>query len=70
MQLLIERLFRLAPAGEAARWKQWRRAAAAVVDPTWQSGDPGPAVADVLGQIWAAIRHPRSFLRSNTRRPI
>jgi len=70
MQLSIERLFRLAPAGEAARWKQWRRAAAAVVDPTWQSGDPGPAVADVLGQIWAAIRHPRSFLRSNTRRPI
>jgi len=27
-------------------------------------------VADVLALIWRAIRHPRSFLRSHTRRAV
>jgi len=66
-QLCIERLFKRAPAEEAARWRRWCRGAARVVDPVWEKEDPGPGLADVLVQVWAAIRHPRSFLRSNTR---
>jgi predicted ATP-grasp superfamily ATP-dependent carboligase len=69
-QLLIERLFRRIPADESKRWRGWHRAATGLVDPAWEPGDPGPGQADVLSQIWSAIRHPRSFLRGNTRRAL
>jgi D-aspartate ligase len=69
-QLLIERLFRRVPAGEIARWRRWWRAAPGIVDPAWEPDDPAPGVADVLAQIWNAIRHPRAFLRSHTRRAV
>jgi len=40
------------------------------VDPAWEADDPAPGVADILAQIWTAIRHPRAFLRSHTRRAV
>ena len=70
IQLTVERLFRVVPRGEKARWARWRATAAATVDPVWAADDRRPWLADLLRQGWRLIRHPRSFFRSNTRRPL
>ena len=69
-QLRLERLFRRIPAAEPDRWRRWRARAAKVVDPVWAADDPRPVVADALLRLWSMARHPRSFLRANTRRPL
>jgi D-aspartate ligase len=51
-------------AAETERWRAWRRAHAAAVDPVLDGADWLPAVADLAGQLWAAGRHPRAFLRA------
>jgi D-aspartate ligase len=69
-QLRLERLLGRIPSDEPARWQRWLSGAAAVVDPAWASDDARPGLADALSQLWRLARHPRSFLRANTRQAL
>ncbi len=48
---------------ERAGWRRFVRSAATISDPSVQSGDQMPWVADYVMHITTFLRHPRSFLR-------
>jgi predicted ATP-grasp superfamily ATP-dependent carboligase len=57
----------LSPA-DRRRWRLWReQGREATTDPAGGYGDPWPAVAEVLVELRAAARHPRSWLRGISR---
>jgi D-aspartate ligase len=62
--LSAQRLSGRISADEADRWRRWREEHCdSLVDPAVAAGDTLPAVVDVLAQIYACARHPRSFVR-------
>ena len=69
-QLQLERLFGRIPRNELARRHAWLNAARATVDPVWTRDDGVPGIADLLWWLWNVARHPRAFLRHNTRKPL
>ena len=69
---------RLVLAGQAASggmsraqrhgWRRWEADHGGhATDPARQAGDPGPALAEVVMELQAAARHPRSWLRTLAR---
>ena len=51
-------------AEEAARWRAWARdQGRTLVDSADADDDRAPYVAEVLGQLYEFVRHPRSFVR-------
>lgn len=68
LMLVAQRLCGGMTSWQARDWRRWRREQQpAATDPAWQAGDPGPAVAELLGELLVAARHPRSWLRSLAR---
>jgi predicted ATP-grasp superfamily ATP-dependent carboligase len=63
-QLFWQRLFGTASSAEARRWRVWFGAHKDVrTDPMGCTGDRGPQIAEALGELTGALRHPRAFLR-------
>ena len=62
--LSAQRLFGSMTSAEAARWRAWTRDhEAALVDPISADDDPGPTLAEGMGQVFGCLRHPRAFMR-------
>jgi predicted ATP-grasp superfamily ATP-dependent carboligase len=70
IQLGLERLFGRIPPEEPGRWQRWLDRADRIVDPVWTDDDPRPATIDLLLRVGSMGRHPRAFLRHNTRRAL
>lgn len=59
-----QRIFGTMSAGEAQRWREWSHdPAKTVIDSVAADDDPGPYYAEVAGQIYGCMRHPRAFVR-------
>jgi D-aspartate ligase len=59
-----QRLFGSMTSAEASRWRTWTRDHEGVlVDPIAADDDPGPTVAEGMGQVHGCLRHPRAFMR-------
>jgi D-aspartate ligase len=59
-----QKLFGTMSPVEAARWREWRHdARRTLVDSADADDDRAPFVAEVLGQVYGFLRHPRSFVR-------
>jgi hypothetical protein len=62
--LALQRLAGAVPAFEEQRWRRWYRDHGEHrTDPVARKGDRAPQIAEVLSEVAAALRHPRSFLR-------
>jgi D-aspartate ligase len=60
----LQRLFGAVSAEEERRWRHWYGAHRGQrIDAVAQPGDQAPQLAEVLGEIAGALRHPRAFLR-------
>jgi len=64
---------RLAGKMSAEDEDHWRRRIAEyggfVTNPVWTTDDPAPALAEMAAEIYAAVRHPRSYLRGLLKLP-
>jgi D-aspartate ligase len=59
-----QKLFGAMSSEEAARWGEWTRdARRTLVDSADAADDRAPYVAEVAGQLYEFLRHPRSFVR-------
>jgi predicted ATP-grasp superfamily ATP-dependent carboligase len=59
-----QKLFGTMSPAEAARWREWTRdTGRTLVDSADADDDRAPFVAEVLGQVYGFLRHPRSFVR-------
>lgn len=59
-----QRIFGTMSSREAARWRDWMNdSTRTVVDSVAAHDDRAPLVAEVLGQVYGCVRHPRSFVR-------
>jgi D-aspartate ligase len=62
--LLLQRLAGRMTAHETRRWRAWHaKNRGASIDPARIPGDPLPAFADVVAQVYGYARHPRAFVR-------
>jgi D-aspartate ligase len=64
---LLLRVQRLAGKMSAEDEVHWRRRideyGDSVTNPVWTTGDPAPVLAEMAAEIYALVRHPRSYLR-------
>jgi D-aspartate ligase len=59
-----QKLFGTMSQAEAVRWREWTRdGRRTLVDSADAADDRAPFVAEVLGQVYGFLRHPRSFVR-------
>jgi D-aspartate ligase len=62
--LEAQRFFGTMSADEVAHWRAWSHDPSKIlVDAVASDDDPRPYFAEVLGQIYGCVRHPRSFVR-------
>jgi len=70
---LLLRAQRLAGRMSAEDEDHWRRRIEeygdSVTDPVWTTDDPAPALAEMAAEMYAAVRHPRSYLRGLLKLP-
>jgi hypothetical protein len=64
--LLLQGLARKMPASEVRHWRKWQRhhnEQKLMVDAAHERRDPLPGFAQGMHELYAALRHPRAFLR-------
>jgi len=70
---LLLRVQRLARKMSAEDEDHWRRRIEdygdSVTDPVWTTDDPAPVLAEIAMETYAALRHPRSYLRALLKLP-
>jgi hypothetical protein len=70
---LLLRVQRLAGKMSAKDKDRWRRRIEkygdSVTDPVWTTDDSAPRLVEMAAEIYAAVRHPRSYLRGLLKLP-
>jgi hypothetical protein len=71
VMLRLQRLAGNMTREEQSRWYRWLAAhRGRITDPAHMAGDRGPAIAAVAAELLQLIKHPRSYLRQLSERPV
>lgn len=66
LMAVMQRLGGRLSGSEFAAWRRWWTPStdAATADAVWRTGDPAPALVDIIWSTFRFARHPRAFVRS------